>query len=107
MPRFTFLLICLLTPGFSTASAQEAIFAPDAKLKVETGDGAGGEGQAWHPKLGVLSSGNNHIMQLDRAGQSRIYRKGAGTNGLLFDAKGRLLACEPGQRRVTRTEPDG
>src|SRR5262249_36190307 len=31
----------------------------------------------------------------------------AGTNGLLFDEKGRLLACEPDKRRITRTELDG
>jgi gluconolactonase len=55
----------------------------------------------------VLTSGNDHVYRLDRAGKSRIYRKGAGTNGLLFDAKGRLLACEPKLRRVTRTELDG
>jgi gluconolactonase len=46
-------------------------------------------------------------MQLDRDGQSRIYRKDAGTNGLLFDTEGRLLACEPARRRVTRTGADG
>lgn len=89
------------------AAADEAIFAPDARLKVETANGAGGEGPAWHPKLGVLSSGNGHIQQLDRTGKSLIWRRDAGTNGLLFDQKGRLLACEPVQRRVTRTEPDG
>jgi gluconolactonase len=52
-------------------------------------------------------SGNGHICQLDRMGKSSIYRAGAGTNGLLFDAQGRLLACEPKLRRVTRTELDG
>jgi gluconolactonase len=83
------------------------IFAPDAKLKVEAAGGSGGEGPAWDPKLGLLTSGGGHIYQLDRKGQSRIYRKNAGTNGLLFDAKGRLLACEPALRRVTRTERDG
>src|SRR5205823_1281643 len=36
-----------------------------------------------------------------------VHRKDAGTNGLLFDAQGRLLACEPKLHRVTRTEPDG
>jgi gluconolactonase len=30
-----------------------------------------------------------------------------GSNGLTLDAQGRLLACEHGARRVTRTEPDG
>jgi gluconolactonase len=87
--------------------AGEPIFAPDAKLKIEVENGAGGEGPAWHPKLGVLSSGGGHIWRLDRAGASRIFRKDAGTNGLLFDPQGRLLACEPAQRRVTRTEKDG
>src|SRR4051812_3873272 len=103
-PMCMLLSVLLVTPALAD---DEAIFAPGAKLKVEAGDGAGGEGPAWHPKLGVLSSGNGHIMQLDRDGKSRIYRKNAGTNGLLFDHKGRLLACEPELRRITRTEPDG
>jgi gluconolactonase len=30
-----------------------------------------------------------------------------GTNGLTLDAQGRLLACEHGGRRLSRTEPDG
>jgi len=46
----------------------------------------------------------HHINQLDRKGKSLVYRKGAGTNGL-YRRAGRLLACEPVQRRVTRTEP--
>jgi gluconolactonase len=91
----------------NVAPAEESIFAPDARLKVEADNGSGGEGPSWHPKLGVLSSGNGHIYQLDRDGKSRVWRKDAGTNGLLFDARGRLLACEPDKRRVTRTEPDG
>ena len=91
----------------SAAASGESIFAPGATLKVEAEGGAGGEGPAWHSQLGVLTSGNGHIYQLDRKGKSSIWRKNAGTNGLLFDAKGRLLACEPVQRRVTRTELDG
>jgi gluconolactonase len=76
-------------------------------LKVEADGGVGGEGPAWHPVLGVLTSGNGHICQLDRSGKSGVYRAGAGSNGLFFDAQGRLLACEPKLRRVTRTELDG
>jgi gluconolactonase len=90
------------------ARAAEDIFPADAKLKVEAEDAVAGEGPAWHPELGVLMSGhNNHINQLDRQGKTKIYRKDAGTNGLLFDDKGRLLACEPDKRRITRTELDG
>jgi gluconolactonase len=102
------LLIAVSVSLFASAGrAEEAIFAPGAKLKVEAGGGAGGEGPAWHPKLGLLSSGNGHIYQLTRDGESRVYRKGAGTNGLLFDPQGRLIACESEARRITRTDTDG
>src|SRR5260221_9586725 len=87
--------------------ADEPIFEPGAKLKVETEGGFGGEGPAWHPKLGVLMSGNDHLNHLDRDGKAKTYRKDAGTNGLLFDAQGRLLACEPNLRRITRTDTEG
>src|SRR5437773_1540127 len=101
------LAVVILFVVTATARAEEPIFAPGAQLKVEAADGSGGEGPAWHPKLGILTSGNGHICRLDRDGKGHIYRKNAGSNGLLFDAKGRLLACEPAKRRVTRTEPDG
>ena len=54
-------LVALVLFAFTTSAlAQDsAIFEPGAKLKVEAeGEGAG-EGPAWHPKLGVLTSGNN------------------------------------------------
>lgn len=92
---------------FCTLAADDPIFEKDATLKVEAGKGVGGEGPAWDPKLGVLSSGNGHINRLDTAGKSSVHRKDAGTNGLLFDRDGSLLACEPEKRRVTRTTPDG
>jgi len=102
--RLLCLLALALLPPSATAD-EEAIF--DGKLKVEAENGAGGEGPAWHPKLGVLSSGNGHVMRLTNDGKSVIHRKGAGTNGLLFDHKGRLVACESNARRITRTEEDG
>src|SRR5436309_638477 len=94
-------LLCVLVFGSPAAAAGDAIFEPGAKLKVEAANGSGEEGPAWHPELGLLSSGNGHVYRLDRKGTSRVYRKGAGTNGLLFDRQGRLLACEPELRRVT------
>ena len=97
----------LSTVCLAAGSENEDIFEPGAKLKVEAEGGAGGEGPAWDPERGLFSSGNGHIYQLDRKGKSRIYRRNAGTNGLLFDAKGHLLACEPVRRRVTRTDRDG
>jgi gluconolactonase len=84
------------------------IFEPGAKLKIEVeGDGAG-EGPAWHPKLGVLTSGHNgHINRLGLDGKSSVWRKNAGTNGLLYDAKGNLVSCDSSARRVSRTDPEG
>src|SRR5260221_451009 len=81
------------------------IFEPGAKLKVEAEGDGGGEGPAWHPKLGVFSSGGDghmHLLGLD--GKQRIYKKNAGTNGLLFDAKGNLVSCDSEARRVSRTD---
>ena len=98
---------CFLFLGISLTAEKEPIFAPGAALRMEAGDGVGGEGPTWHPKLGVLCSGNGHIYRLARDGKVSTYRKDAGTNGLLFDRQGRLLACEPNRRRVTRTELDG
>ena len=102
------LSVGLILIAFSRGvQAADPIFESGAKLKVEAGAGVGGEGPAWHPQLGVLSSGQGHIMRLTLAGKSIVYRQDAGTNGLLFDRQGRLLACEPKLRRVTRTEADG
>lgn len=89
------------------SQAAEPIFEPGSKIEAIAKDGAGGEGPAWHPKLGVLSSGKAGIHQLTPDGKSVVYRQDAGTNGLLFDSEGRLLACEPKLRRVTRTEING
>lgn len=98
-------LLALTTPLF----AQEpAIFEPGAKLKVEAEGEGGGEGPAWHPKLGVFSSGGDgHMHLLGFDGKQRIFKKNAGTNGLLFDKAGNLVACEHKDRRVTRTDADG
>lgn len=66
-----------------------------------------GEGPAWHPELGLLTSGEGHINLRDRDGKSSVYRENAGSNGLMFDREGRLVICEPVRRRVSRIEADG
>ena len=78
----------------SVLAAAEPIFEPGAKLKVVAEKGVAGEGPAWDPKLGILTSGNGHLNRIDREGKSSIHRKDAGTNGLLFDAEGRLIDAE-------------
>src|SRR6266478_3645023 len=91
------LLLATVAPAV-VLHAEEPIFPVGAQLKVEAENGSGGEGPAWHRELGVLSSGNGHIYRLEWDGKSSIYREKAGTNGLLFDHRGRLLACEAEQR---------
>ncbi len=80
------------------------IFAGPPQLLQESG---AGEGPAWHPELGLLTSGDGDIHQRDKQGKSSIYRSNAGSNGLLFDRQGRLVICEPVRRRVTRLELNG
>ncbi|MEQ1853841.1 MAG: SMP-30/gluconolactonase/LRE family protein, partial [Chthoniobacteraceae bacterium] len=51
-----------------------------------------------------------HINRMDSRGRTTVFRGAAAahaTNGLMFDAQGRLIACESKGRRVTRTEQDG
>ncbi len=97
-----FALLLLTTPAFA-----QGIFEVKAKLKVEAEKGVAGEGPAWDPRLGILTSGNGNIHRLTLEGDAVLFRQGAGTNGLLFDRDGRLIACEPERRRMTRTDAKG
>jgi gluconolactonase len=90
----------------STVWADETVISPGARPQLLQETGAG-EGPAWHPELGLLTSGDGHIMRRDRDGKQSIYLKEAGSNGLLFDRKGRLVICDPSRRRVCRLESDG
>ncbi len=80
------------------------------------------EGPLWMPE-GYLLFGdlpNNVIWRWDSTGAVSIERSRSGyaaadrppgaamgSNGMALDRVGRLTVCEPGNRRVTRTEPDG
>jgi gluconolactonase len=103
----TICLLCLLAGITFAQAADEPIFEPGARLKVEAEGGVGGEGPAWHPELGVLSSGNGHICRLTRDGKSVVFNDKIGSNGLLFDRQGRLLVCDSAGRRMVRIDRDG
>ena len=100
------LCLLLVLACLSIAKAEEAILAPEAKPKMLQETGAG-EGPVWHPQVGLLTSGDGHIMRRDLTGKQSIYRRNAGSNGLMFDRKGRLVFCEAVRRRITRMEKDG
>ena len=64
------------------------------------------EGPVWLPSVGLIFSDipADTIFKADKS----IFRKPSGkSNGLDLDTKGRLIACEHWNRRVTRTEEDG
>ena len=99
----------ILVVGFYSTSigvADESPIAPGAKPKRLLKTGAG-EGPAWHPKLGLLMSGDGNINRYGLDGKLHVYRSGAGTNGLLFDRQGRLLMCMPKFRRFSRMSKNG
>ena len=66
------------------------------------------EGPAWHPDGYLVFSDipANRICFWTQEG-TKTYRKPSGnSNGLYFDRELRLVACEHGNRRVSRTEKD-
>ena len=80
------------------------------------------EGPVWDPAGSLLFSdpNTNVIYRRDAARGVGVFRERSGydgadvgrlhqpgSNGLTFDPQGRLTACEHGNRRITRTEPDG
>ncbi|MBL8810200.1 MAG: SMP-30/gluconolactonase/LRE family protein [Planctomycetaceae bacterium] len=91
-------------PADEIKSDKATIFTGKPELLQEQG---AGEGPAWHPELGLLTSGEGNINVRDKEGHSSIYRQNAGSNGLMFDREGRLIICEPVRRRVTRLEQNG
>jgi gluconolactonase len=103
------------TPARTLQAALEQMAKTDDRLPIWVDPGraellqemGAGEGPAWHPEWGLLTSGGGHIYRRDREGNVSIFRENAGSNGLLFDREGRLLICEPVRRRVTRLERDG
>lgn len=104
-----FLWLILLGGG----QAQDPIMPPNAKPEVASSV-AFTESPAYHADGSVYFSdgANDRIMRSAPGPGSRrvleVYRTPAGrANGLVFDLEGRLVACEGGSRRVTRTEKDG
>ena len=68
------------------------------------------EGPVWHSDGYLLFSDipANRIVKWTPDGKTETFREPSGnSNGLTYDRAGRLIACEHGNRRVSRTEPDG
>jgi gluconolactonase len=90
--------------ALASCSSMRSPIAPGAVPKDHGPIGAG-EGPAWKDGSLYFTDGK-HINRLGPDGKTTVFRQNA-SNGLLFDREGRLVACESGLRRVTRTEKDG
>lgn len=93
------LLLAVLTSG------EQRITTGPPKFE---GDVSAHEGPAWDPAGYLYFVGRNRISRRNLQGKVEIFREpSGGANSLLFDFEKRLIACEAGARRVTRTERDG
>lgn len=103
------LMTAMITVATSSAKAQKSVWEKGAQLQVVSEIG-GGEGPAWNPAVGLVSSfGSVYLHDVENPNRDapQIYIKDLGTNGLLWDAEGRLLCCQPSKQRVIRIEKDG
>ncbi|MBI3922071.1 MAG: SMP-30/gluconolactonase/LRE family protein [Armatimonadetes bacterium] len=87
------------------------LFEPGAKVeKVATGFRFT-EGPVWNKTGKFLLFSDipaNQIRKWESGDTTTVFREPSGnSNGLTYDKQGRLIACEHGNRRVSRTEPDG
>ncbi len=91
-------------------TAAEELLAPGAKVERLADGFAFTEGPACDAKGNVFFSDvrNSRIHKWSLDGTVTASREDTGrANGLFFDRKGNLLACEGGNRRLTSISPDG
>jgi len=99
--------------GEFTPTAQEKFVPAGAALELLWNDGEFTEGPARAPDGSIYFSDiGNRILRFDpKTKKTEVYRDPSGkSNGLKFDAQGRLVACEGangGNRRISITEPSG
>jgi len=109
--------IVRLDPAF------DKLVSADAKVEKLVDGHEWTEGPVWNRKEGYLLFSdipNNAIIKWQDGKGESVFLKPAGysgkepftgrepgTNGLTYDSEGRLVACEHGDRRVSRLEADG
>lgn len=110
--RFWIALTILLLAGGNAnldAANMADIIKPGTVVQKVAGGFQFTEGPVWMPGGYLLFSDipANKIYMLI-GGKAEVFREPSGnSNGLTLDRKGRLIACEHGDRRVSRTEADG
>jgi gluconolactonase len=93
------------------SSTFNSLFPKNVKIERLASEFLFTEGPIWIAEEKYLLFSDipdNKILQLTPNGKVKIFRKPSNnSNGLTRDKQGRLIACEHGTRRVTRTEKDG
>jgi gluconolactonase len=103
-------------------AALYAVVEPDATLERVAGGFVFTEGPVWSADGSLLfsSPNTNSLYRWHPSGRVTVFRSKSGytgtdigrftqpgSNGLTFDAEGRLTICQHGNRRVIRVEPHG
>ena len=102
------LLLPVLALALSSCASLRSPILPGA-VATDHGRIGAGEGPAWKDDSLYFTDGK-HINRRDASGRTAVFRgvdRANNANGLMFDREGRLIVCESGARRVTRTEKDG
>ena len=105
----------LLAAGVACSAGNASVVAPGARVEKLCGGFSFTEGPACDAKGNIFFSDipNNriHKWSLDgsplRGRLSTFRENSGGSNGLYFDKKGNLLACEGGGRRLVSIDPQG
>lgn len=110
--RSACLILCLFS--YPLVAAEPPYFPADAKLEKLWGDGEFTEGPCLAPDGTIYFSDiGNRILKFDpTTKKTSVFRDPSGrSNGMKFDAAGRLIVCEGantgGGRRISITEKDG
>ena len=89
----------------------DRLVSADATIRLLHDGGSFTEGPAWFADRGELiwsDIPNDRLLAWTPDGHVRVFRSPSRfANGNTVDRQGRLVTCEHGARRVTRTEPDG
>jgi gluconolactonase len=104
-----FMAVLLAIPMFAYCADLDDLVLPGQPERIAKGFGFA-EGPVWNPAGYLLFSDipNSTIIKWSPGGAVEKFLSPSGkSNGLTFDRQGRLIACEHGKRRVSRTEADG
>lgn len=100
----------LLMTRISLGGGKASVVATDAKVEKLAGGFRFTEGPAADARGNIFFSDipNNRIHKWSLDGKLTTFREDSGgANGLYFDQKGNLLACEGGGRRLVSIDPKG